>query len=80
MRDALSLVQSQDLLDLFDDRYGRSSTMVITQVPVDSWFDRFPDPTIGDAVLDRLINNAYRLQLSGDSQRRIRDSVSMPST
>lgn len=80
MRDALSLVQSQDLLDLLDDRYGRSSTMVITQVPVDSWFERFPDPTIGDAVLDRLINNAYRLQLTGDSQRRIRNSVSMPST
>jgi len=80
MRDTLSLVQSQDLLDILDDRYGRSSTMVVTQVPVNSWFERFPDPTIGDAVLDRLINNSYRLQLSGDSQRRLRSSIPMSST
>jgi DNA replication protein DnaC len=80
MRDALTLVQSQDLLDIIDDRYGRSSTMVVTQVPVNSWFERFPDPTIGDAVLDRLINNSYRLQLSGDSQRRLRSSIPMSST
>ncbi len=80
MRDALTLVQSQDLLDILDDRYGRSSTMVVTQVPVNSWFERFPDPTIGDAVLDRLINNSYRLHLSGDSQRRLRSSIPMSST
>lgn len=80
MRDVLSLVQSQDLLDILDDRYGRSSTMVVTQVPVNNWFERFPDPTLGDAVLDRLINNAYRLQLSGDSQRRLRSSIPMSST
>lgn len=80
MRDSLSLVQSQDLLDILDDRYGRSSTMVVTQVPVNSWFERFPDPTIGDAVLDRLINNAYRLELSGASQRRLRSSIPMSST
>jgi DNA replication protein DnaC len=80
LRDSLSLVQSQDLLDILDDRYGRSSTMVVTQVPVSNWFERFPDPTIGDAVLDRLINNAYRLELSGDSQRRLRSSIPMSST
>lgn len=80
MRDALSLLQSQDLLDILDDRYGRSSTMIITQVPVGNWLDRFPDPTIGDAVLDRLVNNAYRLDLTGESQRRIRSSVPMSST
>jgi DNA replication protein DnaC len=74
MRDALSLVQSQDLLDILDDRYGRSSTMVVTQVPVEVWHERIPDPTLADAILDRLVNNAYRLQLSGESQRRLRSS------
>jgi DNA replication protein DnaC len=74
MRDALSLVQYQDLLDILDDRYGRSSTMVVTQVPVEVWHERIPDPTLADAILDRLVNNAYRLQLSGESQRRLRSS------
>ena len=80
MRDALSLVQSQALLDILDDRYRRSSTMVISQVPVSSWFDRIPDPTIGDAIMDRLVNNAYRLELSGESQRKLRRNVPMSST
>ncbi len=77
MRDALSLAQSQDLLDILDDRYGHSSTMVITQVPVEAYHERIPDPTLADALLDRLVNNAYRLQLSGDSQRRLRSTLPM---
>jgi len=80
MRDALSLVQSQDLLDILDDRYGRSSTMVVTQIPIDAWHERIPDPTLADAILDRLVNNAYRLQLSGESQRRLRSSSLMAAT
>ena len=75
MRDPLSLAQSQDLLDILDDRYEHSSTMIITQVPVDAWLERIPDPTLADAILDRLVNNAYRLQLSGESQRRLRSPV-----
>jgi len=77
MRDTLSLVQSQDLLDILDDRYGHSSTMIITQVPVDVWYERIPDPTLADAILDRLVNNAYRLQLLGESQRRLRSTIVM---
>ena len=80
MRDTLSLVQSQDLLDILDDRYGRSSTMVVTQIPIDVWHERIPDPTLADAILDRLVNNAYRLQLSGESQRRLRFSTFMAAT
>ena len=75
MRDPLSLVQSQDLLDILDDRYGHSSTMVITQIPVEAWHERIPDPTLADAILDRLVNNTYRLQLSGESQRRLRSAA-----
>ena len=80
MRDVLTLTQSQDLLDILDDRYGHSATMVITQIPVEDYHERIPDPTLADAMLDRLVNNAYRLQLSGESQRRIRSALPMSAT
>jgi DNA replication protein DnaC len=71
LRDSLSRSQARDLLEILDDRYGRSATMVVTQVPVADWHSRIPDPTISDAVLDRLIHNAYRLELKGDSMRKV---------
>jgi DNA replication protein DnaC len=80
MRDPISAPSSQDLLEILDDRYGRSSTLVASQVPVADWFARFPDPTLGDSILDRIIHNAYRLNLTGDSQRKIRAAAIMPST
>jgi DNA replication protein DnaC len=80
LRDPLTRSQSQDLLEILDDRYGRSSTLVATQVPVADWHARFPDPTIGDAILDRLIHNAYRLSLEGESRRKLDSPLSMPTT
>ena len=71
LRDPLSRSQARDLLEILDDRYGRSATMVVTQVPVADWHSRIPDPTLSDAVLDRLIHNAYRLELQGDSMRKV---------
>ena len=71
LRDPLSRSQAKDLLEILDDRYARSATLVSTQVPVSDWHDRIPDPTIADSVLDRLIHNAYRLELKGDSMRKI---------
>lgn len=71
LRDPLSRSQAQDLLEILDDRYGRSATIVATQVPVNDWHARIPDPTIADSVLDRLIHNAYRLNLSGESMRKV---------
>ena len=70
LRDPLTRSQAKDLLEIIDDRYGRSATLVATQVPVSSWHERIPDPTLSDAVLDRLIHNAYRLDLLGDSMRK----------
>lgn len=70
LRDPLSRSQAQDLLEILDDRYGRSSTLVSTQVPVTEWHSRIPDPTLADSILDRLVHNAYRLNLSGDSMRK----------
>jgi DNA replication protein DnaC len=80
LRDPISTVNAQDLLEVMDDRFGRVSTLVASQVPVGDWFVRFPDPTLGDSVLDRIVHNAYRLQLEGDSQRKIRSAALMPST
>jgi len=80
LRDPLSRTQSQDLLEILDDRYDRSFTIVVTQVPTAEWHGRFPDPTIGDAVLDRPIHNAYRLGLKGKSRRKTNASLPMPTT
>jgi DNA replication protein DnaC len=71
LRDPLSRSQARDLLEILDDRYGRCATMVVTQVPVADWHNRIPDPTLSDAVLDRLIHNAYRLELKGESMRKV---------
>lgn len=61
-----------DLLEILEDRYGRRSTIVTSQVPVDRWHALVGDPTYADAVLDRLVHNAHRLDLEGDSLRRTR--------
>jgi hypothetical protein len=72
MRDPIQLSATQDLLEVFDDRFGKSANMVISQVPVSDWHVRFPDPTLADAILDRSIHSAYRLTLLGDSQKTSR--------
>lgn len=80
LRDPLTSTQAQDLLDLFDDRYAQASTIVTAQIPVTEWFSQITDPTLADAILDRLIHNAHRLQLTGESQRKLRAIRSMPHT
>jgi DNA replication protein DnaC len=80
LRDSLSLADAQSLLDILDDRYGRSATLVATQFPVAVWHSRIPDPTLADAILDRLVHNAYRIELLGDSQRKIRAEAAMSAT
>ena len=70
LRDPLTAVQSRDLLEVLDDRYQSASTLVATQVPVDAWHERLADPTLADAILDRLVHSAYRLQLKGESRRK----------
>jgi hypothetical protein len=53
-----------------DDRHGRASTVVTSKIPVEHWHDIIGDPTLGDAILDRLVHNAHRLQLTGESMRK----------
>ena len=59
-----------DLLEMLEERYGRRSTMITSQLPVDRWHDIIGDPTYADAILDRLIHNAHRIELTGESLRR----------
>jgi DNA replication protein DnaC len=61
-----------DLLEILEERYGRRSTIITSQLPVEDWHAVIGDPTYADAILDRLIHNAHRLNLSGDSLRRTR--------
>ena len=63
--------QRRDLLEIVDDRHQRGATIITSQVPVEHWHQVIADPTIADAVLDRIVHNAYRLELKGDSMRKI---------
>jgi DNA replication protein DnaC len=60
----------RDLLEVIDDRHGRAATVVTSQLPVPSWHEWIADPTLGDAILDRLVHNAHRIELKGESMRR----------
>lgn len=65
----LTAEQRRDLMEVIDDRHGRASTIIATQLPVDRWHDMIGDPTYADAILDRLVHNAYRLELKGTTMR-----------
>ena len=62
--------ERRDLLEILEDRHSRGSTIVTSQLPVEHWHEAIGDPTLADAILDRLVHNAHRLQLAGESMRR----------
>jgi DNA replication protein DnaC len=62
--------QRRDLLEIVEERYDRHSTLMASQVPTDHWHDIIGDPTIADAILDRLIHNAHKLSLKGKTRRK----------
>ena len=66
----LTTSQQQHLLELLDDRHRRSSTVATSQLPVGHWHEAMDNPTLADAILDRLIHNAHRIELTGDSMRK----------
>lgn len=63
---------AQDVLDILEDRNGSGSTLIVTQIPVSQWHARIGDPTIADAILDRLVHAAHRIELRGESMRKLR--------
>ena len=69
----------RDLLEVLDDRYDRGSTLITSQLPLDQWHGYLGDRTVADAILDRLVHNAHKLALQGDSMRRARSaSINRP--
>lgn len=62
--------QCRDLLEIMEDRHGLKSTIVTSQLPVKNWHDVMGDPTIADAILDRLVHNAYKIIFKGESMRK----------
>src|SRR3954447_11245150 len=66
----LDAVARHDLLEILEERYGRRSTMITSQPPVHRWHEIIGDPTYADAILDRLVHNAHRIELAGESMRR----------
>ena len=71
----LTAPQRRDLLEVLDDRHNRKSTLVTGQLPVEHWHKIIGDPTLADAILDRLIHNAYRINLKGESMRKLNATV-----
>src|ERR1700688_3704774 len=72
--EALTPDQARDLLEIVEDRYDKGSLIITSQVPVDRWHDLIGVPTLADAILDRVIHNAYRIELAGESLRKRRPS------
>lgn len=67
--------ERRDILEVFEDRHGARSTILATQLPVGKWHAYIGDPTIADAILDRLVHNAHQLKLSGTSLRKTRSNL-----
>jgi DNA replication protein DnaC len=68
----LTAEQRRDLLEIVDERYDRGSLIITSQVPIERWYETVGDPTLADAILDRLVHSAYRIELKGESLRKQR--------
>lgn len=77
---SLNNQQRLDLLEIFEERYRRKSTLITAQLPVAKWHDMIGEPTIADAILDRIVHNAHRITLEGDSMRKRKSSRSLTAT
>jgi len=64
--------QQFDLMEIIEDRHGKTSTMIVSQLPVANWFDVISETSIADAIIDRLVHSAYRIELKGETLRKKR--------
>ena len=71
----LTAEQRRDLLEILEDRHGVRSTLATSQLPINKWHDSIGDPTLADAILDRLVHNAYKINLKGGSMRKRRATL-----
>jgi len=74
---ALTMEQTQELLEVIEARNGNGSMIVTSQLPINEWYSYFKNPTLADAIMDRLIHNAYKINLKGESMRKIKNAVSV---
>lgn len=79
LRDPLPKPDARELLDFLDDRYRRSSCLFATQFPVNQWHQQIQDPTLADAILDRIVHDSLRLVLKGESMRKLTSKIQLPS-
>ena len=75
LRDPLSPDEARDILDLLDERYRRLSWVFATQFPVNQWHQQIQDPTLADAILDRIVHDSLRLTLKGESMRKLTSTI-----
>ena len=75
LRDPLLAEQARDLLDLLDERYRKAACLFATQLPIPQWHQQIQDPTLADAMLDRIVHDALRLSLKGESMRKLTSPV-----
>lgn len=80
LRDSLNHAQARELLDILDDRYRKASTLFCSQLPIADWHQRFEDPTIADAILDRIVHDSLRIELDGPSMRKTTSQISKHKT
>ena len=71
----LNLIQRNDLLEIMEDRHGLKSTLITGQLPIDQWHQAIGDATLADAILDRLVHNAHKIQLKGESMRKVMSTI-----
>jgi DNA replication protein DnaC len=68
----MDAVSAREILELIDDRMGKSSLILTSQHPVSEWHDRIGEPTVADALLDRIVHSAHRIEIKGESLRKRR--------
>ena len=71
----LQAAERHDLLEVLEDRYDRASTLVTSQFPISTWHETIGEPTLADALLDRLIHQAHKITLKGETKRKLRSPL-----
>jgi len=71
----MTIPQRNDLMEVIEDRHGLKSTLICSQLPIEKWHEYIGEETVADAILDRLLHNAHRLPLKGESMRKIHQKI-----
>jgi len=76
-RDPLTSDQVRNLLEIFDDRWQNGSVIIVSQIPLENWHESLIDPTLADAILDRVIHNSFKIKMKGESMRKLKSKKSV---